>query len=183
MKNKRGMAVLFIFLILMLLLALAFVFSLISGMANNVMDEITPVAQGLGVVSGNNLPGDNMSQNAAYLVNPANAITNASAWFFGVAYIISLVSLVAMAYYTRDSAGKWQIALFFLLTIAAILLSMALSNAYQDIYEGNDSLGSEIRSQSLLSWLILYSPLVTLVIMLFSAIVLFTGVGQEAGYP
>lgn len=182
-KDKRGIAILFIFLIIILLLALAFVFSLMSGIANNVMDEFTPVAQGLGVVSSNNLPGDNMSENANYIINPTNSIVNASSWFFGVAYIISLISIISMAYYSRENNGRWQIALFFLLVIASLLLSMAFSNAYQDIYDSNDSLGSELRNQTLLSWLILYSPLVTLIVMLFSATILFTGINQEGGMP
>lgn len=180
MANKRGIGnILTIFLLVILLLFLVFTMAISLSIGHKFIDEATPVFQSLGVVNGNGLPGDNISENAMTLIVPATTMLNSFNWILGGAYLFCLAMLVALAVTFRNTNERWLIGFYLLILVLAVMISISISNAYQDLYESDSFLGTELHDQPLISWLILYSPLITFVIMILTALIMFTTPREE----
>jgi NADH:ubiquinone oxidoreductase subunit 5 (subunit L)/multisubunit Na+/H+ antiporter MnhA subunit len=66
------------------------------------------------------------------------------------------------------------IGLYFVLILLLIVGSIIISNMYEDIYNGQDEMGDRLREQTILSYMILYSPVVMTIIAFITGIYLFT---------
>jgi len=179
MKYKRGMSgVIILFLIVMFLLFSVFGIALFMAVGDNFLNVITPTAQTLGVM---NLPGGdtNLSEITTTPLTPLKQISDSSRYVVGGAYVFALIMVIAISVTYRYNKSKVFIVLFFFLILLAYMLSVVMSNSYQDLYEGNDFVGDELRQNTLISYLLLNSPLVTLIVMMIGAVVMFTGRPEE----
>ena len=59
-------------------------------------------------------------------------------------------------------------------------MSMFISNIYEDFYSGTDDLATRMQEQTILSWMILYSPLIFAIIAFIAGAIMFSG-GTEEG--
>lgn len=180
--NKKGFGpLLLLFFVIIGMLLLAFGASFLIGMGNNLKDEVVPIINGLGVVSGSGINGDNMTETANYVVTPVTVIMGSLGWVGGIGYVLCLLLTIGLAISFKMTGEKWLVIMFLLLAVAAIMISILISNTYQDFYDGGDDLAAQLHSQVLLSWVILYSPLITTLIMFICGIIMFTG-PVEGGY-
>lgn len=180
-KNKKGMeGPIMIFLLACLMLALAFGGAILVSVGNNLMSEFRPVVDELGVVEGNGLPGDNMTQNANYVFTPLETITTSFNWILGVGYGFSLFLIIALALGYRSTGEKYLIVLWLLFIILGLFISISMSNTYEDLQTGSDSFAEGLRDQTLLSWLIINSPLILIIIMFIAGAIMFTGGPENA---
>jgi hypothetical protein len=179
-KNKKGMAeVLLVFLVLALFLALAFGGALFVSISNNIVDEFEPVVNDLGVISGNGKAGDNLTENAKYLFDPLNTVTTSFNWILGVGYALSLFLVIALAVSFRATGQKYMIPFFLLLVLLMFMLSIMVSNTYEDLYNSNDVIGDGLKDQGLVSWLIINSPLVSVIVMFIAGAIMFSTREEE----
>lgn len=119
-----------------------------------------------------------VGESASTVVTGAMAINGAIPWVVGMLYIFALLSIVILAYAYRMNGHKYLMVLYFVLAIVVILLSIIISNVYQNFYEGSGDIGTELKDQELLSFLILYSPLIMTILLFIGAIIMFSGLGE-----
>jgi hypothetical protein len=164
------------FILIAIILAAGFFIVMGSSVVNMVADEVVPVINDIQTVGDTNI-----TQAANYVVTPVNNTIQNFTWLSGVLYLIAILSIFGFAFGYRITANKALIPLFFLIAFLMIILSIVFSNVYQDFYEGTDSFAGIMQEHTLLSYLILNSPMIMTIIIFVSGIVMFTGVGQENG--
>lgn len=177
MKNKKGFEGMMFFVIaLLLIVIIGFIGSVVVGLFDFAGDTITPVFADLGVI------GDtNMSQVASYTITPANTFVQAMPWLVGFGYVIMLIfSIVFVVTYETNPHPAFMGAYIFFVVLI-VFASIIMSNMYQDIYTGDDELGSRLKEQSTLSYMILYSPTILTLIAIMTGIFLFSRPSDSGG--
>lgn len=179
MLNKRAnitAMIVFVFL-LFLVLFLGFILVVGSSVMNWVFDIAVPELSNLGTI------GDtNMTQASQYTITPLNNIVQSFTWLTGVIYMMVLIGSFGVLFIFRESGSKWLIGFYIALMLVLILGSMFISNMYEEFYTGTDDLAIRMQEHTLLSWMILYSPLVFTIMGFIFGVLLFSGVGQEESF-
>ncbi len=174
--NKKGNigAIIFFFVILFVVLFLGFIMLTGSAVLNWVFDEAVPELSNLGMV------GDtNMTDVATYTISPVNNIVQSFTWLTGVLYVMFLIASVGMAFFFRMSPSKWLMGFYFMLVIILVMGSIFISNMYEDFSGGTDDLSTRLAEHTLLSFMILNSPVILTAVAFITGIVMFSGMQQE----
>jgi len=175
MDNKGNMGLILGFFILVaVLLGLGFLIVIGSSIVNLVFDEIVPEIEGIGTVGSANI-----TQASEYSLTPLNTLVQSFTWIGGLVYIFGLIGLVGLSFAYRTTMNRWFIGIFVLFALLMIMASIFMSNIYEDFYDDSSDLGDRLKEHTMLSWLILNSPLVFTVVIFISGIILFSGVGEE----
>jgi len=172
-KDKRGFyGILVFFIILFSILIIGFIGAMVVSVLGFTSNEITPIMEDLGMVGDSNV-----SQASTYTFGVLDTLISSAPWVLAFAYLLALIfSIVLVISYDYNPNPAFigvYIALIFLLILGAIIIS----NAYEDIYSGTDEVALGLQSQSALSYMILYSPLILTVIAFITGIYLFAGKG------
>lgn len=179
MKNKKGqnaLGIIFFIGLLAIILIIGFIMAIGSSVTNYVADEVVPELSGLGVVGNTNL-----TEVSQYTIQPANVVIQSLTWLTGVFYVIMLLGSLGIAFSMRGSgANGWLIGLYFMLVILLIFLSIFISNMYQDFYETSGDFGNIMREHGLLSYMILYAPMIYAVIGFITGAIIFSGKQEES---
>jgi len=177
--NKRGQgigAVIFISLLLFMLLIGGLFLAFGAVTMNWVADEVVPQFTGLGMVGNTNA-----SQVSQMTIVPVNNVIQSFTWLTGVIYVMGLFGCLILAFSFRFTGNKWLMALFFGLMLLLIITSIFVSNIYQDFYMGSDDVGTRLHEFTLLSFMILQSPLIMCIIGFVCGIVMFSGENEGVG--
>jgi len=176
-KNKKGaIGIIIFFMILFAILVLGFIAAMAVGIIDFASDTITPVMQELGVAGNSNL-----SEAAEYSFVPLNTFVQALPWVVGLSYVVALLfSIIFVLSYNYNPHPAF-IGFYFALVILLIFGSIIMSNMYQDIYSADDEIADRLKEQTLLSYMILYSPFILTLIALITGIYLFAGPKGEGG--
>jgi hypothetical protein len=182
MVNKKGqMEILWLFGILAVVLVLGIVFSMIIGFVHYTSGVITPITEDIGMIGS-----VNASAVGESTFGVLNTIIGLLPMLVGFAYLMFLIGSIVLVLSYRTTANPLFIGLFFALMILLILGAILGSNAYQDMYTGTDDMALELQSQTMLSFLILQSPMIFGIIGFICGIFLFSGkqneVSQSGGY-
>jgi len=177
--NKKGSfdSLMVVMIVLFVLVIAGIGIAILVSVVDWVADETLPVLSDLGMVESANL-----TEYADYTIDPANDVIQSFMWLGGVIYLFGLVGCVGLAFVVRFTGNKWLMGLFIVFMLMLILASIFISNIYEEFYNDTGDLGSRLKEQTLLSWLILYSPVVMSVIGFFSGIIMFTGEQEEVGF-
>ena len=175
-KNKKGNinVLLMFFVILFSVLLLGFVMVMFSSVFNIVWDEAYPIVSQLGVVESANL-----TEYSSYTFAPVNTVIQSFTWLTGIIYVMMLVVSFGFVMMTKANPSRWLIGLYFGLALLLIICSMYMSNIYEDFYDDSGELGDRLKEHKILSWMILYSPMVFTFLVFATGIVLFSGMQQE----
>jgi len=175
--NKKGQFGLIVFfLILFTILIVGFIAAMSMGIIDYASDTLLPVMQQVGVDSGD----ANLSSAMNYTFGVVDTTVQAMPWVIGFAYIMMLIfSLVFIKVY-NDNPHPAFMGLFIMLAFLLILGSIIMSNMYQDIYSGSDEIATRLQEQTLLSYSILYSPVILGLIAFIAGIIMFA-MGSENG--
>jgi len=176
MKNKKGNGfaiILFIFaLFLLILFAVAMAFGTI--IIDWVFDEAVPELTGLGQV------GDaNMTSIGKSALDPVNTFVQSLTFLTGVVYILGIIGIFGLATALRITGNKWLAGFFIACMILLVMASIFVSNIYEEFYNENSEIGTRLHEHTLLSFLILNSPLVVCIVGLGGGIIIFTGEREE----
>lgn len=176
MRNKRGdiMSIIWIVSILFVILLIGLLLAFGSMTINWVFDEAVPELSNLGMVGSANL-----TEVAGYTLAPVNNVVQSFTWLTGVIYILGLVGCLGLAFAFRFTGSKWLMGFFFACMFLLIVTSIFISNIYEEFYSDGGDVGSMLHEQVLMSWLILYSPMVMCIVGFISGIIMFTGEGEE----
>lgn len=169
-KNKKGqLGIILFFVFLFLILIVGFIGAMMTGTIGFVMNEVTPIMQGLGVVGDSNI-----SEVVEYTVVPANNFIQAFKWVFAFCLVVALFMSIGLAGVYRVNPNPVFIGFYFMMVILLILGSIIMSNMYQDIYDGKDEIAQSLQAQPITSYMILYSPHIFTVIAMLTGIYMFT---------
>ena len=174
--NKKGdiEGILVFVTILFLILIVGFLMIVGGAVIDWVFDESVPELTNLGQIE--NL---NMTEAGRMAINPVNNIVQNFTWFTGVAYFIMLIVSIGFAFTMRQAPSKWLMGFYVMLMLILVMGSIFISNIYEDFYTGTDDLAVRLQQQAILSFMILYSPMIFSVIGFITGIILFSGMQQE----
>lgn len=175
-KIKKGNIEAIIYMSLVLFLVLLLGMGLVFGgmVIDWVFDEAVPELSSVGMV-GN----ANMTEYAGYTITPVNSVVQSFTWMGGVVYILALMGCFGLAFVFRFTGNKWLMGLFIAVVLMLVLASIFISNIYEDFYDDSGDVGTRLHEYTLLSFLILYSPIIMAVIAFICGIIMFTGEGGE----
>lgn len=178
-KNKRGqVSALFLFFTVVAIVMVIGLFIAFGGAIIDIFaDEIVPTIQGIGTI------GDaNITEYADYSIVPLNNALQSYTWLGGIFYFIGILGIFALAILGRLSSNKWFIVIFIAFAILFLMLGIFISNIYEDVYNGTDELAMRLKDQTILSFLMLNSPVIFTAVIFISGIVLFSGVNDDEQY-
>lgn len=169
-KNKKGefRNIIFFVLIVLVIIAVGIALAFGSAILRWTADEVVPEIRDLGVVGGANL-----TEIADYTVTPINNIIQSMGWMAGILYVIMILGTFFLAFIYRSSGNRWFISIYLLLVLIIIICSIFFSNAYEDFYNDAGEVGDQLRDMKILSYLILYSPMIFTVIAFIAGIIMF----------
>jgi hypothetical protein len=174
--NKKGnvVAIIYMVLILFVVLVLGMFLAFGSMIINWTFDEAVPELSNLGQVGSANL-----TEVAGYTLSPVNSVIQSFTWLAGLLYIFSFIGCLGLAFAFRFTGSKWMMGLFIACIFMLVVASIFISNIYEDFYTGTDDVATRLQEQQILSFLILYSPMIMCVIGFLCGIIMFTGEGEE----
>lgn len=178
MINKRGVTfanILLISFLLLFVFVFGFIFVMTGGTLNYVADQIIPEISGLGDVGGTNF-----TEISDMTLTPLAQILNSFDWLIGVGMIMTLLTMLALSTTFRANNNYWLISAFVLISLLSLIVSIFLSNAYSEFYYYGDDFAGRLETQTIASYLILYSPLIFTIIIFICGIIMFTG--REEGF-
>jgi len=176
LKNKKGSAwpIIVFFLILFTIVIFGFIFSIGAAITDYAADTIVPEIRSIGNVSGTNV-----SQNADYVVVPVNTVVQQIPWIIGLVYVIALIFSIVFVVSSRIAPHPAFLGFYVAFIILMILGCIIMSNMYQDIYSGTDEIATRLQEQTLMSYMILFSPVIITFIAFFAGVIAFTRGGQD----
>jgi len=155
---------------LLLLVMFGVMLAIGSSTINWVMDEAVPELKDLGQV------GDvNSTQIMDITISPVDTFIQNFTWVAGILYVFGLVAIFGIALAFRTTGDKWLIGLYFGMVLLLVIGCIIMSNIYEDIYNGTDDFASIMKEHILLSYLIIYSPGIMVLIAFIAGIILFSG--------
>lgn len=168
------MAVVYIVGALFVILFLGVLFAIGSGVINWTFDEAIPEFSNLGVV------GEwNASSTSNLVLTPVNSFVQSLSFLGGVLYVLGLIGVIGLAFVYRNFHQKWLIPLFFGMILLLVIASIFISNSYEEFYIGTDDVATRLQEQTILSFMILYSPTIMALIGLIAGAIMFSGGGEE----
>ena len=179
--NKKGQVLGLVIVIGIIFIVMLVGFIMVTGNAvvNWVADEIAPELSNIGMVGNANL-----TEYAEYTIQPANSFIQNLNWMTGVLYVMMLVGCIGLAFIIRINPSKILIGFYFLLVIILIMGSIFISNMYQDFYDdgANSELSVRLNENIILSYMMLYAPLINTIIAFVSGIIIFSGRAEDEVY-
>ena len=173
--NKKGNFpfILFMFFGIAILLVAGVLIAIGGGVLDMVLDEVVPEISNLGVVGETNL-----TEIAGYTVSPVNSVLQTFTWMGGLFYVFALIIIFALAFSYRATGEGWLIPFFILMVIMMTVMCILMSQIYAGFHDGDDELAEKLQEQTLLSFMILYSPAIISMFSLIAGLILFSGGGD-----
>jgi magnesium-transporting ATPase (P-type) len=111
-------------------------------------------------------------------INPVQSVIGFIPFLTGVLFLLMLVGSLGLAYAYRVVGEKYLMFMFLGLTVLVVLASIIASNVYEDFYNSGSQIGLELQEQALLSFLMLYSPIIITVIAFIGLAIMFSGMEE-----
>lgn len=177
-RKKGAIELILFFSIILLILIIGFIAAVSYTMVDYVSNEITPIFTSIGSAGS----AGNISEYAEYGIGTVNTAVNGLGWIIAFGYIMALIFTLVFVYVGRVSQNKAFMGFYFVLMILLIFGSIVMSNIYQDLYSGSDIVGTGLQDQSIMSYMMLHSPLFLVIIAVVGGIIMFTIPSDEGGY-
>ena len=143
-----------------------------------VFDEAVPEITTIGIVGSSNI-----SEYTTYGLTPVNNFVQSFTWMSGVVYVLSLLAVFGLAIGFRVTGNKWLMGFFIGCMLLLVIASIFISNIYEEFYNGTGEIASRLKEHELISYLILFSPVIMSLMGIIGGIIMFTGNPEEAyGY-
>lgn len=173
-KNKKGvynevMIVIVLFIAFMSIIGLLWVYGAIAPL---VVGEGQFLTEQLSTSINTNSPNSELANASTVPLETADT-------FLGLVEVISYLCIlggflgfIAVCFYVRTY--RWLSMVWIILVIGAVIVSMILSNAYQDIYNSSTDLASFYQEWGTNDFLLTYLPLIVGILGVVGGIILFT---------
>ena len=175
-NKKGGIGIIIFFSILLGVLILGFGAALLVGVIDYASDEITPIFNELGMVGDTNL-----TTVSGYTVDKVDTLVQSLGWVVAGMYLLCLVFTIVFIFLSGYQPHPAFMGLFIALMILLIFGCVIVSNMYQDFYSDNSDIGSRLKEQGIMSYMILYSPMIMGFIAIVGGIIMFTRQAMAEG--
>ena len=176
-KNKKGaIGLIIFFLALFSIIILGFVGAMVVGVLDFASDTVTPIMEDLGVVGDTNL-----SQASQYSFGVVDTFVQALPWLVATGYILALIFTLVFVYVVGYHPHPAFMAFYIALMVLLIFGCVVMSNMYQDIYTGTDEIALRLQDQTLLSFMLLQSPFIMVLISMVGGVLMFTRLSSGSG--
>jgi hypothetical protein len=173
-KDKRGFfGILMVFIILFSILILGFVGVLVASILGYASSVITPEMKNIGMVD--NI---NVSQASTIALRPVESMVNAMPWLVAFAYVMALIFSLVFASAYKYNPNPAFIGIYLALILLLIVGAIIMSNVYEDLYNGNDEIATRMQDQAIMSYLLIYSPIILTIIAFVTGIYMFSSKDQ-----
>jgi len=146
------------------------------GTLKTVTDEIIPEINQIGEVA----PGNNLSEYSTTVLAPVDSVISNFGLMIGLLYLMGIVGILSLAFIYRNNQSGWLIALFVMSMLFLVMISIFVSQSYEEFYLDQGELGIQLRSASLASFFIINSPLILTVVGFIAGIIMFAGSREDA---
>jgi len=176
-KDKRGIwGIILFFMILFTIVIIGFIAAIAMGLISYTSGLITPIMQEVG--------GDpDLNSSMGRAINdtfvPGNTVVQAFPWIIAFTYVLALIFVIAFVVIYKQNPHPAFIGFYLMMVLLLIFGCIVMSNMYQEIYSGDDILGTALHAQPLMSYMILYSPFIMGLIAIIGGIFMFTGSSDE----
>lgn len=172
MKQKRGQVtgILIFFVGLFLLLFFGIIASFGAVMLDWLSDDTLPELENLGEIEEVNL-----TRLGEITVKPTRTFLEALPGIVGVLYVVAIAGLLGLAFMFRTSENRWLLFLYFGFTVLLVIAGITVSVIYEDFYDDSGAVGDRLKEQALMSFLMLYSPAIMVMVAVIGAIIMFSG--------
>lgn len=176
-KNKKGLiAIIMFFALLFIIMIVGFMAAIIFSIVDFGLDELTPIMTDLGVVGS-----ANVSAASEFTFGTLQTTLNAMSWIIGFAYVLALIFSVVFAISYSFNPNPVYIGLYFMFIILLIFGSIVMSNMYEDILTGDDEIATRLQEQTLLTFMLLHSPVILTAISFLTGIYIFARREESVG--
>lgn len=174
--NKKGnfMVILMMAVVMLSLLFVGVVVAIGSSTLNLVFDTAMPEFTSLGVVADTNL-----SAVSEDTLGPVNTFVQSFTWLTGVLYMIAITMIFGLAFSFKATGQKWLIGFYLVVVVLIVISAIFVSNSYQVFHDSDDEIGNRLEEHALLSFLIIYSPMIFTIVAFMSGIILFAGASED----
>jgi len=177
-KNKKGaIGIILFFLALFTILIIGFVATMGLSILDFGSDTITPIMQDIGIVGDTNI-----SEAADHTFGVVDSTIQALPFILGLVYVAALIFSIMFVVGYSQNPNPFYIGLYLALVMLLIFGSIIMSNMYEDIWTGNDEIATRLQSQTLMTYMILYSPFILTMIALLTGIWLFAKPSETGGF-
>ena len=184
MNNKGQFSMLYVtgfVLFMMIIMFFAFAFTVGSGVLMFASESLHNITSELGTSTSDDIS-YNLTQYSDFTITPINTIIQKLSWFSALLIVGMLMSILMLATAVRVIPSKWFIGLFLLLIIVVMFTSIYISNFYEEVYSGNDEIGTTLKTMGAASFLMIYLPELMAVISFIGGVIIFTGLETEEGF-
>lgn len=174
--NKKGQVsgLLTFGIIVALIIICSIVLALGTGILTFTSRTINDVTSGLGMI------GDtNMSHASQVSIGVVNTTVQTLQWGSGALLFFALIGILMFAVSIRLNPNGFMIGLFLFMVIALIFMAIVISNNYEQFLNGSDEIATELKSMTMMTFLILYLPHIITALGFIGGIIIFTGIGEE----
>lgn len=176
MNNRGVIGILMFFAFLFLVLILGFIASIVIGVVDFSSDTITPVMEDIGIVGATNV-----SEVAQYTFGVADTFIQTLPFIVGFGYVVALLFSIVFALSYQYNPNPVFMGLYFMLMVLLIIGAIVMSNVYENIYNQSNELSDRLNEQTLLSYMLFFSPLIFTIITFITGIYLFARSQEGAG--
>lgn len=182
MKNKRGaMGIIILFIIIFTTLIIGIVGAGAIAVLDLFSDEITPIMTDLGVLDVSDTTSVNLSEVGEYTFGTLDIFIQALPWILGLGYGCALIFTIVFSLGYKTNPHPVFLGFYAALMLLLVFGSIILSNIYQDMYVGTNEIATRLQEQTMMSYLILYSPHIMTMIAVIAGIIMFTRSPGESG--
>ena len=172
-KAQFGSLMLAVGLIALLVIG-SLVIAIGTGVLTFVFGEVTEVTNSLGMIDSTN-----MSEASEQTFGKVNDVVQMFKWGSGIAIIFAFLGIMILAATIRMNPSGYLIGFYVILMIVLVIISIFVSNIYEEFHGGGDEIATELQSMPLTSFLIIYFPQFITVIGFIGGIIIFSGMNEE----
>jgi glucan phosphoethanolaminetransferase (alkaline phosphatase superfamily) len=170
--NKKGQVfgIIVFFLIMFTILIIGFIAVMSVGILSFVSDELNPILKEVGVSSENS----DLEHAINLTMDTTDSFVQSLPWVIGFGYVMALIFTLVFVMVYRENPHPAFMGLFVALMFLLLMGAIIMSNMYQDIYNSNDFLGDKLKENYLMSYMILYSPQILILITFIAGVIMFS---------
>ena len=180
-EDKKGQSAMSLLIIAGLIILLMFVGLMVmigSGITTFTVETINDVTSDLGVID---IGGDgaNISEYNDYTIGTLNESVQMLKFGSGIVLVFAILGIIVFASSIRFNPSLSMIGFYLLLVFCVLMISIFMSNIYEDFLDDSGDIGQELQKMTMGSFILLYMPHIITVISFIGGIIIFSGIGEE----
>jgi hypothetical protein len=174
--NKKGQAeiIFAIAIFSLIVIVAALVIGLSTGILTFFTSTVNDATSGLGVISNTN-----MTQVQELTIGTVDTIAQSFKFLSAALIVFGLLGILIFSWVVRINLSNIWIGIWLFFVFILIIVSIFVSNMYEEFINGADEVADELKSMVITSFLILHMPVIITIISFIGGVIIFSGIGGE----